>query len=265
VTTIVARKTLRDQRRALTGWAIGMAGLVVMYSAFYPSVKANASQLNKYMETMPEAFKQMIGRADITSPTGYIQTELFAIMAPLLLLIFAIGAGARATAGEEEAGTLDLLLANPVRRRSVVLEKFGAMVLAAAGIGVVLWATVALFGPVVGLRVSLEKLAAAVASAVLLGIAFGAIALLLGCWRGHRGLAIGVTASLAVATYLLHILSPLVERVQSMQLLSPFYYYISHDPLRTGFSADHAFVLIAITAISLALAVVAFDRRDLAA
>jgi ABC-2 type transport system permease protein len=222
--------------------------------------------LNKYIQTMPEAVRQMIGRSgDFSSPTGYIQAEMFAIMAPLLLLIFAIGAGARATAGEEEAETLDLLLANPVPRRRVVLEKFGALVLAAAGIGVVLWAAIALFGPVVGLRVGLVNLAAAAASAVLLGISFGAIALLLGCWHGRRGLAIGVTVSLAVVTYLLDILAPLVERVKSLQLLSPFYYYAAHDPLRTGFSADHAFVLVAITAIAVALALFAFDHRDLSA
>ena len=48
-------------------------------------------------------------------------------MVPLLLLIAAIGAGARATAGEEERGTLDLLLANPISRRRLVLEKLAAL------------------------------------------------------------------------------------------------------------------------------------------
>ena len=38
-------------------------------------------------------------------------------MAPLILLIFAVGAGADAVAGEEERGALDLLLAHPLRRR----------------------------------------------------------------------------------------------------------------------------------------------------
>ena len=266
MTTIVARKTLRDQRRALVGWTIGMAGLVLMYAAFYPSIKGNASQLNRYLESLPKAFKEMIGRAgDITSPAGYLQSEVFSIMAPLLLLIFAIGAGARATAGEEEAGTLDLLLATPIQRGRVVLEKFGAMVAAATGIGVVLWVALALAGPLAGLHVAFANLAAATISAVLLGIAFGSMALLIGCWRGHKGLSIAITVSLAVVTYLLDILAPLVERAKALQLLSPFYYYIGHNPLRDGFSVDHAFVLVAIAAVALVLALVAFDRRDLAA
>ena len=48
-------------------------------------------------------------------------------MVPLLLLVAAIGAGARATAGEEERGTLDLLLANPLSRRRLIAEKVAAL------------------------------------------------------------------------------------------------------------------------------------------
>ena len=52
--------------------------------------------------------------------------------------------------------------------------------------------------------------------------------------------------------------------VERLQVLSPFYHYIDHDPLRTGFSLPHLLVLIAISAVALILAIVAFDRRDLA-
>ncbi len=186
----VFTKTMRDQRRALTGWALGMAALVLLYASFYPSIKANASKLNQYIETLPEALRNMIGRsADFSSPTGYIQSEIFSIMGPLLLMILAIGAGARAIAGEEEAGTLDLLLANPIARRRVVLEKFWAMVAATAGVGVVMWAAIAAFGPPFGVHVSLARLGETVLSAVLMALGFGAGALAIGCWRGKRGLA----------------------------------------------------------------------------
>ena len=263
---IVARKTIRDQRRALTGWAVGMAALVLMYSAFYPSVKSNAAKLNQYIQTLPEALRNVIGRSgDFSSPAGYVQSELFSIMGPLLLLILAIGAGARALAGEEEAGTLDLLLATPVARRRVVGEKFAAMVAASAGVGVVMWIAIAAFGPLFGLRVGLTNVAATVLSAVLLSIGFGAIALAIGCWRGHRGLAVAVAASLAVTTYLLDILAPSVKSISGLQKLSPFYYYIANDPLRHGLDPTHAFVLVAISVVGLGLALVAFERRDLTA
>ena len=259
---IVWRKTLTDQRRALIGWAFGMAALVLLYASFYPSIKGNAS-LNEYFDSLPDAVRNMVGRMDFSSPTCYLQSEVFSIMGPLLLMILAIGAGARATAGEEEHGTLDLLLANPIPRRRVALEKFGAMVAATAGVGVVLWASVAVFGPLFGLRLSLVHLGEAVLSAVLLALGFGAGAFTMGCWRGKRGLAIAVVSSVAVVTYLFNVLAPSVEAIHSLQKLSPFYYYIGNDPLRNGLDPVHALVLAAIIVVMLGLALLAFERRDL--
>ncbi|MBI3648249.1 MAG: ABC transporter permease subunit [Actinobacteria bacterium] len=262
----IATKTLRDQRRGLIGWAGGMVGLVLMYAVFYPSIRENAGQLQKYVQSMPDAMKRMFGEGlDFGTPVGYLKTELFSVMAPLLLLILSIGAGGRAIAGEEERRTLDLLLANPVTRRRVVLEKFAAMVGAAATVGTALWVGVALFGPVFGLRVDLSNLAAASFSAVLLGLTYGAFALLLGCWRGRRGTAIGVASALAVGLYLVDILSPSISGARWLEKLSPFHYYLGPDPLRNGFSAGDSAVLVVLAALFVGGAVIAFDRRDPAA
>ena len=262
---IILAKTLRDQRRALVGWTIGMAALVLLYASFYPSIRSNADTLNKYMETLPEALRNIVGRSgDISSPVGYVRSEIFSTMGPLLLLILAIGAGARAVAGEEEGRTLDLLLANPVRRRAVVLQKFWAMVASTSGVGLVLLVSIAVFGPAFGLHIGLVDVAAAVVSAIVLAVGFGSVALAVGCWRGRRAVAVAASTSLAVAAYLLNILAPSVEALSRYQVLSPFYHYIEYDPLRTGFSALHLSVLVAIAAVALALALLAFERRDLA-
>ena len=84
------------------------------------------------------------GELDIASPAGYLNSQVYALMAPLVLLIFAIGAGAGAVAGEEERGTLDLLLAHPLRRRDYVVQRFLALAALVSALTVVLLATVAL-------------------------------------------------------------------------------------------------------------------------
>ncbi len=241
-----------------------MAALVLLYASFYPSIKANAAQLDKYFETLPEALRNAIGTGSISSPVGYLRSEIFSTMGPLLLLILAIGAGARAIAGEEEGKTLDLLLANPVTRRTVVLQKFWAMAGSTAGVGLVLVAAIAVFGPAFGLHVALIDVFAASVSAIALAVSFGSIALAIGCWRGRRAVAIA-TATCAGGRRLPPE-RPRAERrgADRFQVLSPFYHYIDHDPLRNGFSVPHLLVLIAISAVALTLAVVAFDRRDLA-
>jgi beta-exotoxin I transport system permease protein len=257
-------KTLRDQQRALLGWGIGIAGIAVMYSAFYPSVVKSAGSLNKYLESLPEALKTLLG-GDYTSPAGYLRAETFTTLGPILFLVFAIGAGARAVAGEEETGTLDLLLSTPIRRRHVVTDKLIAMLLTTAALALILWTTLLLVGPPFDLHVAVIDVLAACLMLFLLAAAFGTVALAIGCATGHRSVAIGVTGGLATAAFIVDTLAPTVTWLQRLRPLSPFRWYFDPDPLVQGIDAKNAAVLVAIVAVASVVAHLAFERRDLAA
>ena len=66
-------------------------------------------------------------------------------------------------------------------------------------------------------------------------------------------------------TYLLKSFAPSVDWLEPFRVLSPFYYYIDHDPLRQGISAGDVVVLTGVTVVALVVALVTFERRDLAA
>jgi ABC-2 type transport system permease protein len=260
----VFSKTVRDQRRALVWWAIGVVGTVLTYSAFWPTIRGNAAQFNDYIAKLPEAFRNLIG-GDYTTPHGYIQAEMFSLLLPALILVYAIGAGARAIAGEEESGTLDLLLSTPVRRRRVVLDKFWAMVGASALLAALAWVSIVAIGRPFGLTVSVVNLGAAAVNMLLLGVGFGAIALAVGSASGSKGLAIGVSSGLALITFIVKTLAPSVPALKPFRFASPFYFYADHKPLVNGFNGVDVALLAGIAAVALIVALVTFDRRDLAA
>jgi beta-exotoxin I transport system permease protein len=257
-------KTLRDQRRSLLWWAIGVGLVVLMYSAFYPSIEENASQFNEYMKNLPEAVRDMLGGSNIASPEGYLMSEIFSFMGPVLLLVYAIGAGARAVAGEEERGTLDLLLSTPVRRRRVVVDKFVAMTLGTVLLAVVAWAVTAGIGPAFDLTPSFAGLTAAFLNLFLVTLGFGAIALAIGAATGSKTLAIGGASGAALVTFLLKTFAAAVSWLEPYHVLSPFWYYTGHDPLVNGFHALDPLVLAAICVVALAVALMTFEGRDLA-
>jgi ABC-2 type transport system permease protein len=261
----VFAKTLRDQRRSLLWWAIAAGLVVLMYSAFYPSIVDNAAQFDEYMKSLPKAVRDMLGGSDITSPEGYLMSEIFGFMGPVLLMVYSIGAGSRAIAGEEEAGTLDLLLSAPVRRRTVVSDKFGAMALGTFVIAGTMWLVTTIAGPAFDLTVPLDHLTAAYLNLFLLALGFGAIAFAVGAATGSRGLAIGVAAGTALATFLLKTFASTVEWLEPFRVLSPFWYYTGHDPLRNGFHASDPIMLASISVVALAIALVTLERRDLTA
>lgn len=259
----VLAKTIRDARRGLVAWSVGLAGTIALTVSIYPTVRDNP-QFEDLSESYPEELQAFFGgQFDLTTAAGYLDVELYSFMVPLLLLVQAIGAGARAIAGEEEAGTLDLLLANPVSRERVAIEKLGALVALSGVLAVVLLVAVLLLARAVSMEIGFAEVASATLMTWLIAVAHGALALLVGAATGSRGLAIALATAVAVAGYLLEGLGNLVDFLEPLRVLSPFHWYTAPDPLRGSYAAGWAALLVAVT-LALALAALpAFERRDI--
>ena len=259
-------KSLRDLRRSFAWWTVGLAGYVALIASVYPTVRDNPD-LEKLVESYPEALKAFVafgGQFDFTSAAGYLGSELFSFMMPALFLVAAVGHGAGTLAGEEERGTIDLLLSSPLSRTRVALEKLAAMCVELAALGVVLWLALWVGARAFSMEVSVAHLASATALLVVLALAYGAIAFMVAAATGRKTLAIGLTVALAVGAYLVNSLASLVEVLEPFQKATPFYHYAVADPLREGLDPWHTLFLIAVGAVAAAAGVLLFDRRDLA-
>jgi ABC-2 type transport system permease protein len=169
------RVSLWMQPRTVIGWGIGLAGVVVLYAAFYPSIRDSAADLSAYLDKLPDAVRSVIGD-DYTSPAGYLRAEVFLLLGPILLLVYGIGAGGRAIAGEE-ARSLDLLLSTPLTRIGVVRDKTLALVITLVALATLVFLAIAVIGPPFGLSVALAHVAAACVMLLLIGLVFGTLAL----------------------------------------------------------------------------------------
>jgi ABC-2 type transport system permease protein len=255
-------KSLRDQRRGLLGWSIGIVLLVGLEAALWPSIR-DMPGFEEFLANYPEAMRKLFNLEEFTSGTGFLNVELYSAMLPILFLVFGIGRGARLVAGEEEAGTLEVLLVTPVSPMSLVLHKAAALATAVAALGVTLCVTVAVVSPVFGLGIGLADAATGSLALVLLGIEFGWLALAVGAVTGRRAVAIGVAATAAVGAYVLYVAGQLVESVKPWQPLSPFQQALEGGPLGAGLPVRYAWMALAAVVV-LAAALPVFDRRDIA-
>lgn len=257
-------KGLRDLRRSFVFWALGTAILPIWLGLMYPSIEKSAGVMQDYLENMPEAFTNMfVGEGgDFTSPMGFIDAELFSFMGPIVLIVFAIALAVRQIAGEEEGGTLGLLLSYPVSRGFLLLEKLAVTVVGVAGISFVTFVALVLGVRMGGADLGVGAMAAAMTSLFLLTLAVAAIAFAVGAATGNRGAAMGVAAAVAAGSYLLNALAPLVESLEPLQKASLFYYYGGVQPLREGLQAGNVAVLLGVTLVAVAASYVLFARRD---
>jgi ABC-2 type transport system permease protein len=262
----VGLKALYDQRRALVAWSLSFAALVAMYAAIWPSLRDQPS-MSDFLNQMPKAMRSLFAAsgADMSTPVGYVQVELLAFMGPLLLIIYTVTTGAGAVAGEEARHTLDLLLANPVSRTRIVLEKLGAMTAGAVLIGAVTGVALVGEGALAGMTLPIDGVAAAMAHMTLLALVFGTMALAVGAATGRPALSLAVPVVVAVIAYVVNGLASVVSWLEPAQKFSPFYQYSGHDPLRNGLSWPAILVAAATIVVLAAIAVAAFRRRDVAA
>jgi ABC-2 type transport system permease protein len=237
--------------------------MALMFATFYPIVRDSGETFDDYLDQLPEAFKTIIG-PDLTSPAGYLWSQLFSSVGPVIFLVYAIGTGARGIAGEEEAGSLDLVLSTPVRRDLVLRDKALAMVAGTVGLSAVLLATIAVVGPPFDLSVPFGDLLTAHALEGLVAIDFGMIALLIGAATGNRARAIGISSALAVAAYLVWAMATTVDWLEPLLPLSPFRWFADPQPVSNGTELVNVAVLVAIPVVAYAIALVLFRRRDLA-
>src|SRR4029453_11588375 len=163
----VFAKTVRDQRRSLGWWSLGLVAVIAVYVLPYRQyLDSGVLSVNT-----DSAIYQALGYD--TTPAGYLQGTLFALLGPLLLVMMAVTTGARAIAGDEEAGTLDLVLAHPVSRARLVAERFAALAAAVTLLGTVIWAGTVVAVAVADMGIDAGRLAAASLGLVLLALGFG--------------------------------------------------------------------------------------------
>ena len=112
----ITRLDLRLRRRAMYGYTLGMAAYTFVIVALYPSFK-NDTSLNKLTAKGSTVAALFGASGPLTTPSGWLNANLYANFAPLILLLLTIGYGASCLAGQDEDGTLGLVATLPISRR----------------------------------------------------------------------------------------------------------------------------------------------------
>ena len=257
----VASGVLRDQRRSLLLWAIAVAAVTAMYVGFWPSMGEGA-EIEAFVENMPEGLVEALGYDQIATPAGYLRSTVYGLLAPVLLLVFAVGAGARLIAGQEEDGTLELELTSPVARSRLLAGRLLALWLDVVLLVAVVTVTTLGLVAALDMEVGGVEILAAGTGLLMLVLGFGTLAMAVGAATGRRAVALAVAAGIAVISFMLDAIGPTVG-ADWMTAVSPFSWYLGDNPLVEGFDLAGLALLAAVPVLAAVVATTTFDRRDL--
>jgi len=158
---------------------------------------------------------------------------------------------------------LPMLLSSPLRRRSILLAKTAVAIIGVVVITVAMW--LGIVGSAAAFGLDISSYDAFAASIQLIGMVavFGALSLGVSAWRGSSALGIGVAAGVAVLSYFVTTMVPVVEQVAELARLTPWYLYTGAEALYEGLDPILLGIAVAITAAFFVLGVYTLDRRDL--
>lgn len=260
----LTRSELQQRRLSTILWGAGVLALTALIVAFYPSVRDDPSLNSLYGDLSPAA-QGLLGGSDIVSGVGYLNTQMFAFFVPAVLLVLGLGRGAATVAGEEEDRTLDLLLAQPVARRTAYLQKSLAIALWLALLTACVFAPLAIFDSAVEFDVGIAALAAVCVQMWLMCLALSLLCQAIAAGFGHRSVGLAIVVGYTFVSYLVYGLAASVGWMEHIRPLTVWRWYLGNDPIVNGFGWVEIAVLAATAAIAAALGAAVFNRRDLRA
>lgn len=205
--------------------------------------------------------------ANVFTLSGTLAFGLVHPIAIALVAVFAVGYPVAAVAGERQRGTLEVLLARPIARRTLWLTHLVVTVgsvaacVTAVEAGMVVGAVA--FG--VAAELPVDGLTLAWLNAVVLFAAIGSLGLAASVSSDRLGPALGVTLAITIAGYAVEILGTLWPDAAWLRPASLFFYFQPMEVLAGRANPGDPLVLGAVAVGAAAWAWWVFPRRDLAA
>jgi len=260
---------LKLSRWGLIAWAgiIFLYGVLTMY--LYPTMAESNIDILGYLNSLPEAMKVAFGYEGVDFTTFNLTPEAFAtleflVLWPLLIGIYGIFASI-GIAREAERGTLDLLLAQPVKRYKVLISKFSVFVFAALLIAVASLLGLVLGTAIINESVNTASLALVLVEAFLFVLALASIALLCSTIFLEPRKSLLAAGVFMAGSYILNFIVPILSDSFSwLRNLSLFSYYQPNEVVSSAsLNGTAVAVYTAVAIVCFIAALVVFQRRDL--
>jgi len=268
----VWRQAWGDQRLLLL--AVAALWLVFPWIFIWLQSQVPMGDFQLLLGLIPDDWQKLSGvpLADVATPAGRVALAFVDPVVVLGATVWGITRGSDAVAGPLERGTMEMVLAAPVRR-GVVYATQGAATIAGAAVltGVLLagtWTAVA-FGPWAG-TIDPNRFIPAAGNVFGLMVSMAGLASLCSAVGSHRSRAIGIMCGFYVISLLAKLVGKLSDRFAGFGWLSLFNAY---EPQRlVSGEADSWLLLARYDAVLLGVGLAAylagaviFARRDLPA
>jgi len=258
---IFKRRLLKNWLMIL-GWGLGLGILGYYLFDIYDTFFKRDVDLMELFNAFPEDLMAFFGGdVDLFSPSGFLHLEFFSYM-PIVLGIMVVSAAASLISKDEEEGTLELIIAQPVHRITLFLSRTFALILSVVLILGITWVGFYLGAEFNDFDLSQVELTRPFISLFAILMLFLSIALLLSMILPSSSSAGFVSGFLLIASFFISSLARIDKKLEWINRFSPLKYYQGGAAVE-GLDAQNLLLLFGLTVTFLLLAGFLFVRRDM--
>jgi ABC-2 type transport system permease protein len=257
------KQTWRSHWKSFVSWGAVLVSMNAIELSVYPTMSKSGKSMQDFLNSFPEGFKKMFRMEDYFSGPGFLNTELFSLIIPMVMIGVGLAWGASATAEDEERGTADLLFVLPITRSKILWSRLIAMISALTTLAIINFITLTIGSQLVEMKLPAGNLAAGSLGCLLIGILFASIGALFGSISGRRGASLGIGAGIAILLYVFYTITAIVQKFDFVKPVNPFQWLMDANQLIDGIDLITDLKYLTLAAIFAVLASLIINRRDI--
>ncbi len=260
----IARYEGRQRLRGSLYLGVGAALFALMYALFFPSIQESSAEIEEYVQNLPPAVRAAFGAESLTTIEGFLATEFYQFVWLLLLGLYLAYRAAGTIAGDVESERMDLVLAAPVSRASVVTGTYLSFLVPVVVLNLVAFVGVYASVLLAGETIAITRLVVVHALSVPYLLACTGLGLVASVATARTDLAQRGTVGLIFGLFLVDSVSTATDGFEWVGAVSPTRYY---DPtavlVRAEYDLVGAAVMLVVAVVLVAVSRAVFRRRDL--
>lgn len=260
----IIRWELSRRRSFVIWWSVGTSALIAITVLAYLSFKNDIPEFSKSMSDLTDSLGTFFGGTDFFSPIGYLSSQIYYMLLPILLIVMAVVLVSGILSRDESDLTIELTLARPVSRLRVIAAKAVAALIIMGIVCAVTYGVMALCVAISGLDVEPMNVLLTHLLCFAFATMFGAISFALVAFsRVTRPIASAVAITLGVGGYVIASLGGYMDFFKQLAKAFPYHYYNTMD-LLVGKVDTGLLVYIGVAfTVCIVLSIVGYRRRDI--
>ena len=255
---------LKRRRWFMVWWAVGIASLIAITVLAYKAIGHDAKQLNSTFDSISSSAGGFFGGSDFFSPIGYLSSQIYYILLPIMVIIMATTLVAGLMNRDENDNTVEYTLARAMSRRRLLLAKAIVGLIVVAVVCALTYIVTVASVQFAGIKIDQWNLLTTHLLSFAFSASFGVIAFaLMATSQLTRKVATSVAIVLALGGYVVSSLAGLVHWLEMPAKLMPYHYYDTVGLLGGHVGRGLIIYIVGTVVVAAVIAAVGYSRRDI--